>query len=258
MPNAFTPNDPTEPNLAIELLTQPIAGQSTPAVQSEAPVAEASPPDLPPELLSLPTMAQEDMSIGVASPDLPREFLGPTPEPVGATGDQPRAPDIPEEFLTHAITPRSPESGLTAPDLPVEFLRPAEDRTAPGTTPPGPGLPPELLAVPEVATSPNSDPVGPDLPPDLLAPDREVRDEGADLEPDFSTPLSTDAVSIVDEMTFAEKWDELSRRLTSTEFETGSDDPRIAHPPDLPQELLQPQSDDEETSGGDTGHNGET
>ncbi len=253
MPNAFATNDPPEPNLPIELLTPHGSSQSRPAASSAVPMSETASMGVSLEPLMVPTMAQSYLPAVVAPPNLPSELLVGNAEPV-ASGDWPSAPDLPAELWTRAVAPQTPGSAAPAPDIPDQLLLPSEAPEDAKTVSPGPGPSPVLLEVQHGVSSQRSDPPGPDLVPGIIAPSRLLSAETAHPGPHLSTPLSPDVV--VDEMSFEEKWADLSRRLTSARFDTDSSDSRIALAPDLPPEFLQPRSDSDEM-GGDSGHNDE-
>lgn len=187
---------------------------------------EAAPPDyLSP--IGVRTSARPPSPEGTPAlgppPDLPPVLL--LPRPVDPYRRTPETPDLPEELLDPAVAPTSGPDGIPAPDLPGGFLQ----LSGPGgVAPPGPA----------------HFPVGP-------ARHRAVPDIPAVPGPDAAIPLSTDDLPLVDESTFEQRWDELSRRLQSPESVGDLSDPRSGGPIDLPPEFLPPGAEERDDSATD-------
>lgn len=73
--------------------------------------------------------------------------------------------------------------------------------------------------------------------------------------PDAAFPLSTDDLPLVDESTFEQRWDELSRRLQSPKSIGDLSDPISGGPIDLPPEFPPPggEEGDDSATGDDEG-----
>jgi len=161
---------------------------------------------------------------------------------------------LPFELISRSSPTGSLSSGPglgPAPDLPRAMLSPAdESSTAPVAAPelPGhllqPGLGSERGAA---ALDPSVGPTAaPDLDMSMLRTDDRVIADPTEAAPPAAIPLSQDEVPILDELSFEEKWNDLSRQIGSIAAPDLGDDFDDAAAPDLPEDYLEPREEEGE------------